>query len=400
MNYSKVFFFGILAMLLAFSSCKKEEISQIEEVIPEVNTETTVTNPLVYKIETGSTSDGLDLGCFSIDFPFDLVADGTTYTINDVEDFDEVFLSELEYVDFAYPVNITYNADGTTASIADGEALGEAFASCVPDDGWGEDLFPAFLIDDESSCYQMVYPVNLVDSDGNVVAVNDEAEFIDLISSYENILFFQFPINLIDEEGNNVTANDVDELFVLLFACDDGVENPDGGNPDNDDCWDFTYPFSIVDQDGNVYDINNHEDLCSAALYGLELEYVFPLTLANGSGEELVVNNQEELEAAWADCWGGVGEFDLDLFSFIFNSDIFGYSEECYSINYPLEYVNTYTEATGTLDDAVAAEAYLNGEPEFFDVVVFPVTVTEVETGNQITLDDTEAYFNFIFSCQ
>jgi len=48
MNYSKIFFFGILAMLLVFSSCQKEEISQIDDIIPEVNTETQITNSLVY----------------------------------------------------------------------------------------------------------------------------------------------------------------------------------------------------------------------------------------------------------------------------------------------------------------------------------------------------------------
>lgn len=398
MNYSKIFFFGIVAMLLAFSSCKKEEISEIDDIITDVSPEITITNPLVYKMETGGANDGLDLGCFSVDFPFDIVADGTTYTINSEDDFEAVFANEVEYVDFAYPINITYNADGTTVSIADGEALGEVFASCVPDDGWDEDLFPAFLITDISSCYQMVYPVNLVDFDGNVSTANDEDEFIDLISTYDNILFFEFPLNLTNEEGNDVAANDVDELFELLLACD-GIDNPDGGNPNNEDCWDFTYPFSMVDQDGNVYEINNHEDLCSAVLFGLELEYVFPLTLANAAGETLVVNNTEELEEAWADCWGGYGEFGIDLFGFILSSDIFGSGYECYSINYPLEYINTETEETSSIDDAAAAEAYITGYPEFFDEVILPVTVTELETGNQVTFDDVETYFDFLYNC-
>jgi len=84
----KLFFFGILAMLLAFSSCKKEEISEIIETIPEVDPQTVVDNPLVYKMGSSeTTTDGLDLGCFSVDFPFGLITDGTTYTINSVADF-------------------------------------------------------------------------------------------------------------------------------------------------------------------------------------------------------------------------------------------------------------------------------------------------------------------------
>jgi len=156
----------------------------------------------------------------------------------------------------------------------------------------------------------------------------------------------------------------------------------------------------MTDQDGNIITINSHDDICSIVLGGAVLEYVFPLTLVNGEGEELIVNNNDELNDAWADCdsWGGYG-YGVDVFNFIFNSDIFDYGYECYSINYPLAYTNTETGETGSINDAAEAVAYVDNTYGFFDEVVFPVTITETETGNQVTLDDIDAYYDFLYSC-
>ncbi len=396
MTYSKIFFFGFIAMLLAFSSCKKEEISEVEDFIEQPPIETTAVNPLVSQMKVdGTTTDGLDLGCFSIDFPFSLVSeDGTTYTINSIDDFDTLEITE-EIIDYVYPINITYTDDGTTASIEDAEALGDAFAACIPDTGWGEDLFPAFLITELNSCYQMVYPFNLVDGEGNILTANDEDELVDLVATNYD-LSFQFPISLVDEDGNTLTANDDEELFELLIACDDII---DWEGP-FDDCWDFSYPFEMVDQDGNIYVINNHDDLCNLVLSGVTIDYVFPLTLVNGNGEELVVNNNEELDAAWLDCEGW-NDYEVSVFAFIINSDIFSYYYECYSINYPLEYINTETGETGSIEDVDAASVFLDDDDSiFFTEIVFPVTVTETATGVQITFNVSEDYYEFFYNCE
>jgi len=398
MSYSKIFLFYILTVFLAFSSCKKEEISEMMENIDDPEVKITTTNPLISQMRSGTTAtDGLDLGCFSVDFPFDLISgDETIYTINNFDDFDDVLEGAGKFIDFVYPVNVTY-PDGTTASIADGEALGDTFAACIPDSGWGEDLFPAFLITEFNSCYQMVYPLDLINGEGNTMTANNEDELVDLIATHYD-LFFEFPFSLIDEDGNTVTADNSEELFGLLIECDE-VINPGGGDPFGD-CWDYTYPFNMVDQDGNIIVINNHDDICNIVLSGAVLDYVFPLTLVNGDGEELIVNNNDELGDAWADCgdWGG-GEYGVDVLSFIFNSDMSDDGYECYSINYPLAYTNLVTGETNSINDVTEIEAYIDNMYGFYGEIVFPVTVTETTTGNQVTLDDIEAYYDFLYSC-
>ncbi len=397
MKYSRILFFCVLTMLLAFSSCKKDEISEVGDNIEDPTVEVVTTNPLVPQVQFSVTNTGgLDLGCFSIDFPFDLLADGATYTITSYEDFEDVLMDEPLIIDFAYPINITYNEDQSTATVVDAEALGQAFANCIPEGGWGENLFPAFLISDESSCYDMVYPVNLVDVDGNVSVANDEDEFVDLLSA-GTILAFEFPLSLIDEDGETVTANDDEELFALLFSCEGGGD-PWGGDPIGD-CWDYVFPIEMLDQDGNTVVINNHDELCNAALNGLILEHVFPVTLVNGAGEELIVNNQTELEEAWFDCIN-IGGGALDVLSFIFNSD-FTSGLDCYSINYPLEYTDMDTGNVETIEDAAAAQAYIDASQNniYGGVLNFPVTVTELATGDEVSFDDLQAYFEFVFTC-
>jgi len=401
MNYSKILIYGLLSMLLAFTSCKKEEVSEMNEEIEETAVDTTTTNPLVLQMSYNiSSTTGLDLECFSVDFPFDLDVAGSIVTINDNDDFEAVLLDEPEIIDFVYPLAITY-PDGETESIADAEALGNAFASCIPDGGWVEieGTFPAFLINDLNSCYTLSYPVSLVDAEGNVSVANDEGEFIDLAST-NNTLSFQFPLSLIDEDGNVATAEDDEGLFQLLFECEDDVYNPGGEDPFFYDCWDYTFPFNMMDQDGNTVSINNHNDFFNALLNGTALEYVYPLTLTNSDGELLVVNNETELSAAWIDC--GViiiSETDLVLISFIFQSDVSD-PMSCYSINYPLTYTNAETGETNTIDDAAAAVAYVDqGSASPFEIVDFPVTVTEVATGNQVTFEDLEAYMQYLTDC-
>jgi len=411
MKYSKLIFFFTLTVLLAFSSCQKEEISEmVDEPTGQVEPPVTShSNVLVPQIQASSSSstDGLNLGCFTIDVPFDLIADGVTITINGIDDLETALTDTVVFIDFGYPLDITY-PDGTTDILADGVALGEAFASCIPDSGWNEDLFPVFLITDGNSCYEMAYPVNLVDDQGNNIVANDEGELVDLIANNPD-LYFTFPFNLIDEDGNTLTAENEEELFELLILCEE-VINPDttdywGGVNPFGDCWDFVYPFNMVDQDGNTVVINNHDDICNAMLNGFILVYTFPLTLVNSDGEELVVNNMGELAGAWVDCNTIVTEptNELLLLLFLFQSDLDPNSgPECYSINFPLEYINNQTGEAGSIADLAGVEDYISNSSQTIglDKVTFPVTVTATATGDQVTLEDLEAYFNFISDCQ
>lgn len=81
LKFKKTLFYDLL-VLFAFISCSKQE---------EVRPETTSNNLLISQmVSFSSNTEGLDLGCFSVDFPFDLDVAGIVVTINNDDGFETV----------------------------------------------------------------------------------------------------------------------------------------------------------------------------------------------------------------------------------------------------------------------------------------------------------------------
>lgn len=413
------------AFMITFTSCTEDPISKEEEIEIPVDVDEDQYNPLLDNIENRDDLEGgLELGCFSIDTPFSLDIDGTIVEINTYEDLENAFTFDDEdvaiNVDFVYPLAITYE-DGQTAELADGEALGEAFALCIPDEGWEEPdstgfdgSFPAFLINDLNSCYELVYPVTLQDWDGVTYTANDEDELIELLAA-EEALEFVLPLSLEGEDGV-VTATTVEELFDLLIDCQD---QPWEGEDDDDEeydcpldiggvaCYDLTFPVSFEDiNGGDDIVVNNYEELSTALLNGNIGNFVYPITLVNVETEETtVVNDDEEFAAAIEECFDGVDtgggddwEDPVDsgnaFFFFLASDDFDG---DCYSIIYPVTVTTEEGEATySSIDDLT--DALNTGENLPIDLV-FPVSVTNSQ-GEDVTLESNEDFSALLEDCQ
>ena len=407
--------------MITFASCTKEEISttDITEIPTDIDED--MFNPLLDNIENrDDLEDGLQLGCFSIDTPFSLDVDGTVVEINTLEDLENAFDFDSTdvaiNVDFVYPLSITYE-DGETAELADGEALGEAFSLCIPDEGWEQPdstgfdgSFPAYLICEINSCYQLIYPVTLVDMNGTTYTVNNEDEFIDALSTVD-YLAFQFPVNL-SEEGEDaiLVATSSEELFDLLLDCQ-GESWTGGGDVEIDStfdiggiaCYDLVFPVTFSTVNGGDLVINNYEEFSAALLNGNIENFVYPISLANINSDELItVNNDEEFAEALDDCWdgngGGVNPTDGDVaFIFFVASDDF--DSDCYSINYPVDVITidsmqvTYTSAS---DVTTAIETGEN----FPHQLVYPVSVTINVSGETVILEETNDIFELLEDCQ
>ena len=157
-------FMPLVLFTFLLSSCQKEEPfsnSTIEQN-SEVDTEVIEYNPLVSRV-TSIESDGLEYECFIILFPFNLIdSEEISYTVDNQSDFDNLISdSDLYIIDFEYPINVE-TEDGNVVSLDSGEELASHFAECVPDGGWTEDLFPAYEISYENSCFELVYPLSLI----------------------------------------------------------------------------------------------------------------------------------------------------------------------------------------------------------------------------------------------
>ncbi len=398
------------AFMFTFTSCTKEEITEAEITEIPTDIDEDYYNSLLDNIENrNDLEEGLGLGCFSINTPFSLDVNGDIIEINTFEDLENAFQLDSSDVainiDFVYPLNIT-NEDGETTEIANGEALGVAFALCIPDEGWEDSdtlgnpgEFPAYLI----TCYQILYPIALESNSFTTYTANNENEFIELLST-EDYLVFVFPLSLEGEDGE-ITVESSDDFLNLLSECND--EPWDGGgdvdstfNIVNIYCYDLEFPATFEGLDSSEVVINNYEELTAALLNGIigDFDFIYPITLSNlETNEVIVINNDEEFEAAIEECWnGGDGGGQVDppvdgsnAFLLIILSDDF--EGDCYSINYPIDIVNLNSVITYESVDDFNGDQYID--------LVYPITVTLLEGGEEIILENDEDLGILISEC-
>lgn len=404
--------FSLLALLVV-TSCQKENIDTIveteETITPITTTIAPPANALLGRASGAGTAEaeGLDLDCITIIFPFNLVdSEGTIHEVADEVSFTELLSEDgdtsIYVVDFIYPINVRLN-DGEVIAIADNDGLGALFAECIPDGGWNENIFPAYLIDGENSCYKTVYPISLEDAtDGTIITVEDEAAFIEVLVEKE--VYFHFPINLTDGEAIISIAN-VDELFNTLFSCNEYYEDTTAWDWEEGFdylyCFQINFPLNVVVADGGEQTVNNHEELCELMLQGVLVDYAFPLTLTNSEGEELVANSTEELEELIGQCDGFIGEGDdSDVFLLAIFSQPFGEDTTavCYTVNYPVS--GTYIDAVGETQTIVFNNVEEIFETEISEVsLVYPVEIVQQSDNQVITINSIEDVFGVVALC-
>ena len=384
-----------------FTACDPDNVvdSGVDEETPEVK-EVEV-NPILAR-SGGGAGGGLDFDCFEIETPFSLVdEDGVEHEVSSEEDLIDLFEDEsLIIVDFAYPLTLTYE-NGDVETVEDGEDLALAFAECIPDGGWNEDAFPAYAINLTNSCYNLKYPLDLEDVDGEVITVNSEEELSDAIAT--ELYFFIYPLTLVSEDGEELVVEDTDEMFDALLDCN-GFEVEDSLYDweigfEFIGCYELAFPFDVVLENGDVVTVENHQQFCDLMLEGEIEDYAYPLTLINHEGEEVVVNNEDELEEALEEC-NDIFFFGPDVIllyegTFTWDSEI---DPACYEIVFPISGTSQDGD-TEVFGDQEALEEYVltGGFRLFLD---YPVSVTLVDGGETVELESAEDIFELLIDCE
>lgn len=373
MKLFKFLFLLVLGLSITLTSCDKDnvdDIDKIEEIIP------TIENNIISKLVVVN-NEGLQLDCITVLYTFQMVTvNDNIVDITSDEDFEAALFDSVDFVvDFVYPLDVL-DSDGVEVEVADIEALGELFAACIPDGGWGEDLFPAFLINLESSCFEFVYPIDLIDMDSVVITTNNELEFIDAIAG-NDILFFVFPFDMENDSLGVVTVNDAYELFDYLASCDIV-----GGPCDSLDfggtiaCYEIQFPVDFEMFDGSIETANDLDELLALYFNGEVLDFAYPVTLLNLETDVLItVNDADELNEAILECSGygfvdPIGQFLIGPMTF------------CYVPKFPLTGVDADGQAITINDQDELEEAV-------FDEVILDLPLTVITV-----LDDVEHVIN------
>ncbi|MFK7748148.1 MAG: hypothetical protein AB8B65_07150 [Kordia sp.] len=145
--------------------------------------------------------------CFEFNFPLSVVtADGATVIVNDNL---ELFSVE-DTVGFVYPITVTVgNAIVTVNNDDEFDALYNDCYDIEPCDDCG------------TNCFEIVFPLTLIDDAGNVTTVNDDDEFVTYLDGLGNDTFFTitYPMTIEYEDETQVTINSDEELEAAFDAC-------------------------------------------------------------------------------------------------------------------------------------------------------------------------------------
>lgn len=396
-----------LSVGILITSCKKDD--QINTTVPEnpnYTPDTIIVNSLMTALKPGASGD-LDLGCMRVGYPFDLVLkSGSTVAIQNQAAFDAAMnaTGADRVVAFAFPLLVT-KADGSAVQIGSNRDLAEAYASCVPNQGWERaaasgDLIPACLLG--YVCLEIVYPVNLVDGNDQPYTANDETELIDLIVSIDT-LYFALPLTVINLSGDQVEINDVATFFELAFDCEliDPPVVADGIQFNGFACNRLAFPFNVQTSNGDIITVDDENEYAGLILNGAEIELLFPFSLIDENDNIIRINNLDDLIVAYNGCGIEIVIEPVDICEtpahvlLFFNTALI----DCrYSINYPLQLaaggqvftINTFIEYFGVYN------AYNLNEID----MVYPVSITLLSDGSTVTFNNDQDICTFIANCQ
>jgi hypothetical protein len=271
-------------------------------------------------------------------------------------------------------------------------------------------------------CFDFVYPFQLEYNTGAQVTVESFEGLIQILINETNDLYITgivMPFDLVLADGTTVTINNEQDFIDVIESCEFDVW-------DDDDvivsCFEFVYPFDMIDSDGNTVTITSEDGLMaffeSQDQFYYEPIFVFPITVINSDGEEVIINNIYEFFELTDDC------YDCNCYEIYepicvldpITDEIIEFDNDCYAIceGYtPNDFVNcdgtdcNIFDMEVTVGDCIDTESYsiiLN-----FEYTGNPTDSLDVVLGNEdmftryaltdlpLTLTiPSEPYYNFL----
>lgn len=154
-----------------------------------------------------------------------------------------------------------------------------------------------------------------------------------------------------------------------------------------EDCYQLVYPVTIEDKDGNLFPVNNKEELNEVLVNNDDLKLVYPISLESINGDLLVVNQEKDVEELALDC------FEENNLSAL--EQILVKLRECYELVYPISFKGTDGEVFTVNNEAELAMLF---NDEDIKDVVLPADLLD-EDGNTMTVETYEDLIVLIMNC-
>ena len=174
---------------------------------------------------------------------------------------------------------------------------------------------------DSTACFTVNLPV-IINSGGQSVTVTNLENYalviaaLDDFDDEENGVTFVFPLTLTFSDGTTQTVNSAADLEAIDEACEDEDDDEDD---DDIECLSVNYPISITFNNAvsgaAVITITNDSELY-LLLESLDnddsIVISYPLTITDGVGNALTIQNNNQLEAAIEEAAEQCGNDDDD----------------------------------------------------------------------------------------
>lgn len=219
--------------------------------------------------------------------------------------------------DFVYPLTLSYN-NGTTVTV---ESL--------------EDLV-VILINSNSDLFingiAFPFDVEAYDDDSDaivIVTINDEEEFIDLLEDcdfdidddcfecYEED-YDPVCVEITDPNGETFFVTYPNECYALCdgFTEDDFSEDceNDYNNTGGYECFTFNFPLTIITDDGETITVNSQTELDTALYNSYYFDFVYPFSVTDDEGEVEVIEDEEDFIDLLEDCYDEYDDDDCECY--------------------------------------------------------------------------------------
>jgi len=230
--------------------------------------------------------------CYTVVYPISLLdEDGNQLTAASKDELVDILLNN-EIKDLVYPINLM-DKNNESISINSEEDLAQ-LEDCDEEDDEEDDEESEIeeLLEDLEDCFTIVYPISLIDKNGNTLTANNADQLEEILDGNDEITDLVYPSFFTDTESNQITVNNLDELKELE-SCDykDDEENDfEELVEDIEECYDLVFPVSFTDQDGNTFTATDENQLDQLLDEDTKIiNFIFPFKLIDEKGNSIEI---------------------------------------------------------------------------------------------------------------
>ena len=371
----RINFILLFTLCMWMTSCSVEEFDKSDTDTETFEPEVIYVNDIIVKARPSATSPGVMVECITVSFPFQMVdTKGNLFDVDSSLKFEQLVSdSSARIVDFVYPLTIIDNI-GLEVNVIDLWEFASYAAGCFPIDPLQTTgMFPAYVIHDQNSCFNIKYPIQVQNAQGVSSLIEDERTFIQKHAAQS--LYFVFPFSLIDHQGQEIVVNDGFDLSQLLIGCN-GSGWGDTTFVQNDQfafyaCYEYVFPINVVvfGQTAPI-SIQDATTLGNVFMQGRFIDFGYPITLKTLDGEFVVANSQTELNDLANEC-----PQSGDFFILLYKTELFS-PIPCYDLIFPIS-VSKSNGPTITLQSYPEINSFMLQDSSFNEYSTnYPVSIS------------------------